>query len=224
MTPHPINAVIFDMDGTLHDTESVYVAATKRAVVAVGFEIGDDFLHSMIGIPSRECDVMLQDHFGPDFPFVTYDRHCAAIREDLLLEGVAIKPGALGFLAYLAEMGVPSAIATSAGRHSADEHLHRSGLHSRFPVIVTRDDVERGKPYPDPFLRAAALLGVAPARCIAVEDSFNGIRAAHAAGMMPVMVPDILQPTPEISAMCVLVAADMDEVQAFVAGRLLRGA
>jgi beta-phosphoglucomutase-like phosphatase (HAD superfamily) len=90
-------------------------------------------------------------------------------------------------------------------------------LRDRLQVIVTRDDVARGKPFPDLFLRAAEVLDVSPGECLAVEDSLNGIRAAHAAGMMPVMVPDLLQPTEEIRAMCVRVVADLHEVRSIVA-------
>jgi beta-phosphoglucomutase-like phosphatase (HAD superfamily) len=108
------------------------------------------------------------------------------------------------------------ALATSASRRAAEQHLTRSDLRSRLPVVVTRDDVTRGKPYPDLFLRAAELLGALPEECIAVEDSPNGIRAAHAAGMMPVMVPDLLVPTEEIRAICVRVALDLHEVRTII--------
>jgi beta-phosphoglucomutase-like phosphatase (HAD superfamily) len=110
--------------------------------------------------------------------------------------------------------GIKTAVATSASRHAADLHLGRSGLRDRLQVIVTRDDVARGKPFPDLFLRAAEVLDVSPGECLAVEDSLNGIRAA---GMMPVMVPDLLQPTEEIRAMCVRVVADLHEVRSIVA-------
>jgi len=83
--------------------------------------------------------------------------------------------------------------------------------------VGTRDDVARGKPHPDVFLRAAELLGVPAQECLAVEDSFNGIRAAHAAGMMPVMVPDLVTPTPEIRTLCVCIARDLHEVRMLVA-------
>jgi beta-phosphoglucomutase-like phosphatase (HAD superfamily) len=116
----------------------------------------------------------------------------------------------------LAHGRLKRAVATSASRHAADLHLGRSGLRDKFQVIVTRDDVAHGKPFPDVFLRAAELLDVLPAECLAVEDSMNGVRAAHAAGMMPVMVPDMLQPTREIAALCVRVVADLHEVRAII--------
>lgn len=209
-------AVIFDMDGTLHDTEAVYHAALKQAVRAVGFAVSDAFCHSLIGIPGPESDAMLCEHLGPGFPFAEYDRAYAEYCQHALAERVPLKSGVGELLDALEWAGLKSAIATSASRPWAERHLTRSGLRQRLPVLVTRTDVARGKPYPDVFLRAAELLEVAPEECLAVEDSFNGIRAAHAAGMMPVMVPDLLVPSDDIRALCIEVASDLLGVLALV--------
>jgi HAD superfamily hydrolase (TIGR01509 family) len=215
--PKQVGAVILDMDGTLHDTEAVYHLALKRAVAAVGFTVSDSFCHSLIGIPGKETDHILREHLGPAFPFAEYDRlyaeHCA----QLLAEGIRLKAGVPELLDHLERQALPMAVATSASRRAAALHLGRSGLGARLSVVVTRDDVARGKPHPDLFLEAARRVGVMPERCLAVEDSFHGIRAAHAAGMMPVMVPDLLTPTPEIRALCAAVAADLHEVLALIA-------
>jgi HAD superfamily hydrolase (TIGR01509 family) len=215
--PQPLGAVILDMDGTLHDTEGVYHRALKEAVAAVGFAVTDAFCHSLIGIPGLESDVMLMAHLGPDFPFAEFDRRYEDIRNSALGTVVPLKAGALELLDALALCALKVAVATSASRRAAELHLGLSGLRARLPVVVTRNDVARGKPHPDAYLRAAELLGVPPEQCLAVEDSFNGIRAAHAAGMMPVMVPDMLAPTHEIRAMCVRVAGDLHEVRLLVA-------
>lgn len=211
-----IRAVVLDMDGTLHDTETVYFAALKHAVEAVGFAVTDAFCHSLIGIPGPESDEMLRMHLGPGFPFAEYDRLYAEHRERSLATEIPLKAGAAELLETLGRTGLKVAVATSASRCAAELHLTRSGLRKHLPVVVTRTDVTRGKPHPDLFLRAAELLGVPPEECLAVEDSLNGIRAAHAAGMMPVMVPDLLAPTEEIRAMCVRVALDLDEVRAMI--------
>jgi HAD superfamily hydrolase (TIGR01509 family) len=215
--PNPLDAVILDMDGTLHDTEGIYHTALKRAVAAVGFSVTELFVHSLIGIPGKETDELLQAHLGPTFPFDAYDRLYDEYCETLLAEGVRLKPGVTELLDFLAERALPTAIATSASRHAAALHLGRSGLDARITQVITRDDVVRGKPYPDVFLEAARRVGAAPEHCLAVEDSFNGILAAHAAGMMPVMVPDVLTPTPEIRALCVTVAADLHAVRGLIA-------
>lgn len=218
--PQPLEAVILDMDGTLHDTEGVYHRALKDAVHAVGFTISDAFCHSLIGIPGPETDAMLKAHLGPEFPFAEYDRQYDELIDRALGTVVPLKDGAFELLDEIARHRLKAAVATSASRRAAELHLGRSGLRARLPVVVTRNDVARGKPYPDVYLRAAELLGVPPGACLAVEDSFNGIRAAHAAGMMPVMVPDLLTPTLEIRAMCVCVARDLREVSALMAGHV----
>jgi HAD superfamily hydrolase (TIGR01509 family) len=164
-----------------------------------------------------ESDATLMAHLGPDFPFAEFDRRYEDIRNSALGTVVSLKAGALELLDALALCALKVAVATSASRRAAELHLGLSGLRARLPVVVTRNDVARGKPHPDAYLRAAELLGVPPERCLAVEDSFNGIRAAHAAGMMPVMVPDLLAPTHEIRAMCVRVAGDLHEVRLLVA-------
>lgn len=218
MLPNRISAVILDMDGTLHDTEAVYHAALKAAIAAVGFSVTDAFCHSLIGIPGPESDALLCAHLGPGFPFAEYDRLYEQQVALNLARKVPLKRGATELLKALAQRGLKMAVATSASRQAAERHLALSGLRQEFDVVVTRNDVQRGKPHPDIFLRAAELLGVAPRECLAVEDSFNGIRAAHAAGMMPVMVPDMLAPTEEIRAICVRVAADLNEVMVLIAG------
>jgi len=215
--PQPLGAVILDMDGTLHDTEGIYHRALKDAVQAVGFAVSDAFCHSLIGIPGRETDAMLMAHLGPDFPFAEYDRRYDELIDRALGTVVPLKVGAVELLDALARHALKVAVATSASRRAAELHLGRSGLRVHLPVVVTRDDVARGKPHPDAYLRAAELLGVPSEKCLAVEDSFNGIRAAYAAGMMPVIVPDLLMPTQEIRAMCVCVARDLHEVSTLVA-------
>lgn len=221
--PRRPSAVVFDMDGTLHDTETIYHASLKQAVEAVGFAVTDAFCHSLIGIPGRECNVMLREHLGAGFPYDEYDRLREAYIHDALNAAVPVKTGAVELLQALSGDGMKLAVATSATRRSADRALERSGLVTYFPVVVTRDDVARGKPHPDLFMLAAERLGVHPEDCLAVEDSLHGIRAAHAAGMMPVMVPDLLTPTEEIRALCVRIALDLHEVHALLAARVGAG-
>ena len=205
------------MDGTLHDTEVVYVVAMRHAVEAVGFAMSDAFAHSLIGIPGFESNAMIREHMGAAFPFEDYNRCYEERVRSVLEEAVPVKAGAAALLAALAQRGLKLAVATSARREPAERNLRRSALLDHNPVLVIRDDVARGNPYPDLFIRAAELLGVVPASCLTVEDSFNGVRAANAAGMMTVMVPDLVQPTDEIRALCVRVVLGLDDVHAIIA-------
>ena len=113
----------------------------------------------------------------------------------------------------LDDLWLPRAIATSSARETVEHHLHFHDLVGRFHQIVTHRDYALGKPAPDPFLKAAERLGVEPRSCLALEDSHNGVRSAAAAGVVMVMVPDLLEPTDEIRGLCAFVARDLHEVR-----------
>jgi beta-phosphoglucomutase-like phosphatase (HAD superfamily) len=115
--------------------------------------------------------------------------------------------------------GLPRAIATSSSLESVHASLGPHSLVDRFDALITRDVQTRGKPHPEPFLKAAEALGVDPADCLALEDSHNGVRAAAAAGMMTIMVPDMLDPTEEMQSLCVRIARDLHEVRELLAAQ-----
>jgi HAD superfamily hydrolase (TIGR01509 family) len=211
--PRPIRAVVFDMDGLLIDSEVVI----RDAMVAVAREMGAEmpnavFIH-MVGLPLADSDSVAQAHFGPDFPLVAFNdevwRRAHAIFE---VEDI-LKMGVREIIDYLDVAGLPKAVATSSPPESVRRNLEPSGLYDRFQAIVARGDYARGKPSPDPYLLAAERLGVDPRDCLALEDSHNGVRAAHAAGMMTVMVPDLLEPTDEMRQMCVAIMQSLHEVR-----------
>src|SRR6202011_3732198 len=127
---------------------------------------------------------------------------------------LAPKLGALELLDTLDQFGLPRAIATSSSRRTVERHLTAHNLMGRFDAIIGHGDYERGKPAPDPFLKAAERLGVEPYLCLALEDSHNGVRSASSAGMMTIMVPDLLEPTDEIRGLCSFVVRDLREVRA----------
>jgi HAD superfamily hydrolase (TIGR01509 family) len=211
--PQSVDAVIFDMDGLLLDTEAVYERALVQAARLVGADMPETFCRSMIGMPGPECDALIQGFFGPEFPLAAFNAAFESDVERRLEAGIPVKAGAAELLDRLAARGRFTAVATSSSRRTAEHHLGRSGLIDRFAVVVTRDDVDRGKPHPDLYLKAAQRLGISPARCLALEDSHHGIAAAHAAGTMPVMVPDMLLPTDAIRRLCILIAQDLHEVR-----------
>jgi len=127
--------------------------------------------------------------------------------------GVALKAGVVELLDHLDAVGIPRAIATSSSHPTVTRTLTPSGILPRFDAVVASGDYARGKPNPDPFLTAAERLGMAPEHCLALEDSHNGVRAAHAAGMMTVMVPDLLEATDEMRAKCLAIAKSLHHVR-----------
>ena len=209
MLRKPVEAALFDMDGLLIDSEAVYIRAYQDAAVEFGTEISMTLCHAMVGVPRRECEEMIQAHFGPAFDVPAFQLCFRRHTERHMEERVPVKPGAPELLAFLGDRGIKLGVATSAQRPSVERYLGRAGLLDRFGAIATRADIERPKPHPDVYLEAARRLGVDPTRCLAFEDSNIGLEAAHAAGMMAFMVPDILQPTPETRARAVRVLPDL---------------
>jgi HAD superfamily hydrolase (TIGR01509 family) len=213
MLKEPVEAALFDMDGLLLDTEALYMQAMQAAARTLKRDMPLAFCHSMVGIPGKECNRMIAELYGEGFSIDEFRGHFSTRIRELLDEHIPVKPGAIELLEFLEARGVPRAVATSAGRTTAEHHLGRAGLLGRFQALATRDDVAHAKPAPDVYLEAARRLGVMPERCIAFEDSNVGLTAAHAAGTMAFFVPDMVQPLPEVRTKCVRVLNDLYEAR-----------
>jgi len=224
MFDKPVEAVIFDMDGLLIDTEAVYIKAYMAGAAIMGVEMPLAFCHSMIGTPSPECDRMIQEFFGPAFRLDDFNGHVDSHAAQLLEAGVPVKPGAADLLTFLGKRGLPLAVATSSSRRTTERHLGRAGLLGHFRALATRDDVLRGKPHPDIHLEAACRLAVAPERCLSFEDSNTGLTAAHAAGTLAIMVPDLVPPTEEVRTKCLAVLPDLHAALGLLRTTLFHGA
>jgi HAD superfamily hydrolase (TIGR01509 family) len=210
--PRPPAAVIFDMDGLLVDSERLYGEAILTAAREVGCEMSHDVFLQLIGRSREVNHRFLIEHYGADYPLdalvAAWGRHFLA----LAAAGLPLKPGAAELLDLLDELGLPPAIATSSTHATVQRNLEALKLVDRFHGIIAHGDYASGKPSPDPFLKAAGRLGIAPELCLALEDSHNGVRSASAAGMMTVMVPDLIAPTEEIEGLCTLVVHDLHAV------------
>jgi len=211
--PRKPAAVVFDMDGLLFNTERLYQEAIILAAADGKHDVTADVFYRTVGLPWAQSRALLLAHFGESFPVDEFEaawlRYFWRIAETRL----ELKTGVRELLDTLDALRLPRAIATSSARRTVERHLTTHSLIGRFDEVVGHGDYERGKPAPDPFLRAAERLGVAPEHCLALEDSHNGVRSAVTAGMMTVMVPDLLKPTDELRSLCAFVARDLHEVR-----------
>jgi beta-phosphoglucomutase-like phosphatase (HAD superfamily) len=211
--PRIPQAVVFDMDGLLFDTETIAREAMIAAALRLGFEMPDSVFLPMVGLPADASRAHLLSHYGNDFDVETFWTESESDFIKLKTGRQYLKAGVLELLELLHRTDLKCAIATSSGHPDVQRNLSAHDLQTRFHFIIARGDYAAGKPNPDPFLKAAEKLGKAPENCLALEDSFNGVRAAAAAGMMTIMVPDLIQPTDEIRKLCLKVARDLHEVR-----------
>ncbi len=208
-----VKGVIFDMDGLMFDTESVYGIYWRQVSAELGYPL-DDALIASLGGADRAFELnKIIERFGPNVPAGEIIDEChRRTRVHIKSHPIPIKPGLTELLNVLRDRGIPAVIATGTRRISAEDMIARSGVGSFFKAIICGDEVAACKPDPEIFLKAADLIGVPPQDCIVLEDSLNGIIAAHAAGAQPVMIPDCVQPTAEVRALCAHVLTRLDEV------------
>ncbi|WP_269716192.1 HAD family hydrolase [Caulobacter sp. NIBR2454] len=210
--PRRIEAVVFDMDGLLIDTETVYAAGMEAVGKEFGVDINRGVYCSMIGHTHAVCTDILRDLYGRDFSTDAFWARAWSEIEGLLQVQLQLKTGVIELLDHLDELNMPRAIATSNGPLQVEGYLGRLGVRERFHATVTGPEVVNKKPHPEPYLTAAARLGIDPLHCLALEDSHAGVTAAHGAGMMTVMVPDLLDANEDARTKCVHIADSLHHV------------
>jgi HAD superfamily hydrolase (TIGR01509 family) len=215
--PNAPQAVIFDMDGLLFDTEALYQQAWLEAARLGGYDVPVDIIRQTIGMPWVRGRGLMMQRLGEPFPIDDYYTLMTERFEALSATELRLKPGVLELLDLLDALDLPRGIATSSSHETVQAHLAAHGLTHRFHTVIGHGDYSHSKPAPDPYLVAAERLATPAAFSLALEDSHGGVRSASAAGMMTIMVPDLVPPTAEISALCLCVAQSLHDVTALVA-------
>ncbi len=212
-----LTAVVFDMDGLMVDTESIYQLAFRQAAASLGYTLQDETLIDTTGRPLRDGYAIVQAALGPTFPMPAFLEIWPRLwHEHITAHGVPQKPGLIALLDLLDTHHIPKVVATSTEYDEAIFTLEKAGIADRFQQITSGDQVIHGKPAPDIFLRAAERLGVPPQQCLALEDSEAGVLAATAAGMVTIMVPEIAHPAPEVLARAYHVYPSLHEVNQLI--------
>jgi len=212
-----IEAVIFDMDGLMLDTQRMATKAWKLAAAEYGLNFSDELNLKLIGRSVQDSIIILKKELGADFPIEDCrERATEFYFEDISQNGIPIKPGLLELIHFLKDKSIDIAVATSTPRSLTVHKLQVAKLISHFKVIVTGDDIQNGKPSPDIFLATAKLLNTPPEKCIVLEDSFPGIWAAHAAKMIPIMVPDLVQANDEVRSIAYAVVPSLYDAKEII--------
>ena len=194
-----IRAVIFDLDGTLTDTEKYYQKAWPEALRHFGYEPEPWMPLELRSLGRPFAPLQFKEWFGEDFDYDKVRAYRKKLIEEYLAPGIPLKPGAVEILTWLREQGITVAMATANDLQRTTRYLKRIGLYEYFDELICADMVKQGKPAPDIYAHACEVLGLEPDETMAVEDSPNGVRSAAGAGCRTVMIPDLTEPDEELS-------------------------
>lgn len=215
-----MEAVVFDMDGIIFDSELLVLETWKEVSEKHGFPDIEKVCKECLGTNDAVTRQIFLEHYGREFPYDEYAKEMSALFHKRAAGGkLPKKPGVEELLAALKERGLKVALASSTRRETVLRELEEGGLLHYFDKVVCGDMVSRSKPEPDIFLKACELLDVSPEKAYVIEDSYNGIRAAHSAGMKPIMVPDLAAPTEEMQELAGWILPSLREVQALILGK-----
>jgi HAD superfamily hydrolase (TIGR01509 family) len=199
---YKIKLVIFDMDGLMFDTEKLIFRTWKEACKKYKRKVNYRIFKETIGLNRTKTEEVYKKYYGGSFPFEKIiDEAIGLLENHIHSEGVPLKEGLFELLEYIRKKQLKMALATSTSRDRTELLLNLSDTKKYFDLVTCGDEIVNGKPDPEIFLKTSQKIYCPPENCMVLEDSGNGIIAAYRAGMIPVMVPDIIEPGEEIEAM-----------------------
>lgn len=212
-----MKAVVFDMDGVIFDSERLVLECWKEIADRRGIENIEQAMRECLGVNSIQTKENMLRRYGDDFPYDEFRKEASVIFHERYDNGrLPMKKGIVELLVYLKSKGMRIALASSTREGIVRQELSDAGILNYFEKVICGDMVEKSKPAPDIYLKACEELGVSPAEAYAIEDSYNGIRSAHTAGLAAIMVPDMSEPTPEMEQLSVKILPDLLEVIQYI--------
>lgn len=206
-------AVIFDLDGTLIDTERIYRRIWPQAMKLLGYEFGDDRYLQLRSLGRPFAPAKFREWYGEDFDYDGARKVRKKLFDEYIaLNGISLKKGAVELLSFLHSKNIVAAVATATDPARCSEYMGMTGLTGHFDRIISAVMVDEGKPSPKVYLYACSELGLSPEDCIAVEDAPNGILSAHSAGLRVIMVPDQSEPDAELIPMLTACVRSLDGI------------
>ena len=213
-------AIVFDMDGVLIDSERLVLKAWQHVGGELGLPDLSEIFHKALGTTHAHTATLFAEAFGEDFDYIGFrDRVRSYFYDVLTVNGAPLKTGVKELLEWLKAEGWSIGLASSTREVGVRLNMERTGLIGYFDVLVGGDMLKVSKPAPDIYLMACEKLGADPKTAYAVEDSYNGIRSAHAAGMHALMVPDMAPPTDEMRSLACAVLPDLLAVRDWLAAK-----
>lgn len=212
-----VKAVIFDLDGTLIDTEKIYRQIWPEAMRQLGYEFGDERYLEMRSLGRPFAPARFREWYGEDFDYDGARKVRKVLFDDYIAKnGIQRKQGAIELVKHLKDKGIITAIATATDPERSAQYMRMTGLEGLFDRVISATMVDEGKPSPKVYKYACEELGLSTDECIAVEDAPNGVISAYRAGLRVIMVPDQSEPTDELLKMVTACVTSLDEIMMIV--------
>ncbi|MDT0596119.1 HAD family hydrolase [Glaciecola petra] len=211
-----IDAILFDKDGTIFDSERVCCDAWEQSANEFGYEFDREYFLNFVGLSAPESQKLVYAYFGADFPIQDFLQRARTLIHTEKAKGLPIKKGFDAFFTLAKTLNIPMAVVTSSNTESAEKSFAKTDYWQSLAFVITSDDVDHPKPNPQPYLRACKRIGAKPQHTLVFEDSNIGITAALAAACQTIAIPDLLPIQSKLAEQCLAVVESFDDAQKFL--------